>query len=111
MLLPTEPDENQQAASDETSTRPHCAPLSSPTQKIQEEQDEEIKDDLTLRSDDVNSNSNASREGGHPARYAGQGTKENPYIVDWDENDPEYPFNWSRMKRWMLTYQVRLKYH
>ena len=58
------------------------------------------------------SNSGASINGSVanlPApRYQGQGTQEDPYIVDWDEDDPENPYNWSRLRRWLLTGQVKL---
>ncbi|KII88762.1 hypothetical protein PLICRDRAFT_176307 [Plicaturopsis crispa FD-325 SS-3] len=39
-------------------------------------------------------------------RYSGSGTSGSPYIVDWDENDPENPYTWSRVKKWMITAQV-----
>lgn len=41
-------------------------------------------------------------------QYEGEGTLESPYIVDWNINDPENPYNWPRTRRWALTYQVRL---
>ncbi|QRV73197.1 major facilitator superfamily transporter [Ceratobasidium sp. AG-Ba] len=37
------------------------------------------------------------------AQYAGSGTTEDPYIVDWLPEDPENPFNWSGFKRWRIT--------
>ncbi|KAF8605506.1 MFS general substrate transporter [Ceratobasidium sp. AG-I] len=35
--------------------------------------------------------------------YAGSGTLEDPYAVDWAPEDPENPFNWSPLKRWSTT--------
>ncbi|PCH38373.1 MFS general substrate transporter [Wolfiporia cocos MD-104 SS10] len=39
-------------------------------------------------------------------RYIGSGTSEDPYVVDWDEADPENPFNWSKSRKWVLTMQL-----
>ncbi|KZT28599.1 MFS general substrate transporter [Neolentinus lepideus HHB14362 ss-1] len=39
-------------------------------------------------------------------RYEGEGTRTNPYIVDWDRNDPENPYNWSKARRWLITVQL-----
>jgi hypothetical protein len=39
--------------------------------------------------------------------YPGSGTPEDPYIVDWDDNDPENPYNWTKARRWFITAQVR----
>jgi len=39
-------------------------------------------------------------------RYPGDGTMENPFIVDWDRDDSENPYNWSTRSRWLLTCQV-----
>ncbi len=38
--------------------------------------------------------------------YLGSGTPTDPYIVDWDLNDPEDPYNWSKTKKWAITMQV-----
>ena len=35
--------------------------------------------------------------------YPGDGTKESPYVVDWDENDTQNPYNWSKRRKWPLT--------
>ena len=40
-------------------------------------------------------------------KYPGRGTQEDPFIVDWDDNDPENPFNWPKSRRWLITAQVR----
>lgn len=40
-------------------------------------------------------------------RYLGRGTHEDPYVVDWDLNDPEDPYNWASTKKWIITGQVR----
>ncbi|EPQ58477.1 MFS general substrate transporter [Gloeophyllum trabeum ATCC 11539] len=41
-------------------------------------------------------------------RYAGAGTRENPYIVDWDRNDPENPYNWPKRRKWLITSQLAI---
>lgn len=45
-------------------------------------------------------------EKGHEL-YSGRGTHEDPFIVDWDEQDPENPYNWSKARKWLITIQVR----
>ncbi|KAJ3788558.1 MFS general substrate transporter [Lentinula aff. detonsa] len=42
------------------------------------------------------------------ARYAGSGTRQDPYIVVWDEEDPEDPYNWSNTRKWIITTQLAL---
>ncbi|KAJ3760216.1 MFS general substrate transporter [Lentinula raphanica] len=42
------------------------------------------------------------------ARYTGSGTREDPYIVVWDEDDPEDPYNWSKTRKWIITTQLAL---
>ena len=39
--------------------------------------------------------------------YPGSGTREDPYVVDWNITDTSYPYNWSNTKRWIITLQVR----
>ncbi|THH15021.1 hypothetical protein EW146_g5400 [Bondarzewia mesenterica] len=39
-------------------------------------------------------------------RYPGAGTRDDPYIVDWDLGDPENPYNWSTKRKWLITSQV-----
>jgi len=39
--------------------------------------------------------------------YMGCGTADDPYVVDWDLNDPEDPYNWPTLQRWIITAQVR----
>ncbi|KAJ3561725.1 hypothetical protein NP233_g10018 [Leucocoprinus birnbaumii] len=41
-----------------------------------------------------------------PRTYPGSGTSDDPYIVDWDLNDPENPYNWSTIRRWFITAQL-----
>ena len=38
--------------------------------------------------------------------YLGKGTREDPFLVDWDSEDPENPFNWSKGRKWLITLQV-----
>ena len=39
-------------------------------------------------------------------KYVGEGTRDSPYIVDWDEDDPENPYNWKKKRKWPLTLLV-----
>ncbi|KAI0637228.1 MFS general substrate transporter [Trametes polyzona] len=39
-------------------------------------------------------------------RYPGAGTHTDPYVVDWDLGDPENPFNWTRRRKWGITFQL-----
>lgn len=39
-------------------------------------------------------------------KYTGRGTREDPFVVDWDDHDPENPFNWTKGRRWLITIQV-----
>jgi hypothetical protein len=38
--------------------------------------------------------------------YPSDGTLGNPFVVDWDRDDPENPNNWPKRSRWLLTCQV-----
>ncbi|KAF8589941.1 MFS general substrate transporter [Ramaria rubella] len=41
-------------------------------------------------------------------KHRGTGAIDDPFIVDWDENDPENPRQWTRARRWLLTVQLAL---
>lgn len=40
--------------------------------------------------------------------HSGSGTTGDPFIVDWDLDDPENPYNWSNTRRWLITAQVKV---
>lgn len=40
-------------------------------------------------------------------KYPGRGTREDPFVVTWDDNDPENPFNWAKSRKWLVIMQVR----
>ncbi|TFK26393.1 MFS general substrate transporter [Coprinopsis marcescibilis] len=40
--------------------------------------------------------------------YLGSGTADDPYVVDWDLNDPEDPYNWPSTFKWIITAQLAL---
>ena len=40
--------------------------------------------------------------------YPGEGTAESPFIVDWVPEDPENPRNWTKARKWPLTFLVSL---
>jgi len=42
----------------------------------------------------------------HP--YPGSGTEEDPYVVNWIDNDPRNPMGFSKMKKWFLTFLVAI---
>lgn len=33
-------------------------------------------------------------------KYDGSGTEDDPYVVEWIENDPRNPMRWSKTKKW-----------
>lgn len=35
--------------------------------------------------------------------YEGSGTEEDPYVVEWMENDPRNPMTWAKTKKWVLA--------
>lgn len=39
-------------------------------------------------------------------KYAGSGTDEEPYVVDWMATDPESPFGWAHGYQWWVTILV-----
>lgn len=39
-------------------------------------------------------------------KYAGEGTEEAPYVVEWLEKDEENPMNWSSGYKWWATFMV-----
>ncbi|KAI0818836.1 MFS general substrate transporter [Irpex lacteus] len=41
-------------------------------------------------------------------KYIERGTREDPFVVDWDDHDPENPFNWTKGRRWLITIQLAL---
>ncbi|KAI0078162.1 MFS general substrate transporter [Panus rudis PR-1116 ss-1] len=43
-----------------------------------------------------------------PSKYPGTGTRDDPFLIDWDLDDPEYPYNWSNTRRWIITIQLGL---
>lgn len=38
--------------------------------------------------------------------YPGAGTEEDPFIVDWMDEDAENPMNWPSLYRWLMTLLV-----
>ncbi|KAF8892701.1 major facilitator superfamily domain-containing protein, partial [Infundibulicybe gibba] len=40
--------------------------------------------------------------------YPGSGTPTDPYVVDWDLGDPKDPYNWSNLRKWVITMQLAL---
>ncbi|KAF1956055.1 benomyl/methotrexate resistance protein [Byssothecium circinans] len=37
-------------------------------------------------------------------QYEGSGTEEDPYVVEWIENDPRNPMTWGKTKKWICTF-------
>ena len=38
--------------------------------------------------------------------YEGEGTEDDPYVVDWIENDPRNPMTWAKTKKWIMAIAV-----
>jgi hypothetical protein len=38
--------------------------------------------------------------------YDGEGTEEDPYVVEWIENDPRNPMTWPKTKKWIMAIAV-----
>ena len=38
--------------------------------------------------------------------YEGAGTETDPYVVEWIENDPRNPMNWSTARKWIMALAV-----
>ncbi|EPQ31977.1 uncharacterized protein PFL1_00175 [Pseudozyma flocculosa PF-1] len=41
-------------------------------------------------------------------KYAGSGTQEDPFMVEWLPNDPENPMTYSQTYKWIITVQVAI---
>lgn len=41
-------------------------------------------------------------------KYPGSGTEEDPYVVNWIDNDPRNPMLFSKFKKWGLTMLVAI---
>ena len=39
----------------------------------------------------------------NPTVYDGQGTEEDPFVVEFFKNDPENPMNWGSSRKWFIT--------
>lgn len=46
------------------------------------------------------------RSHSEPRKYLGRGTHDEPYVVDWDADDVENPYNWPKRRKWAITFQV-----
>jgi hypothetical protein len=40
--------------------------------------------------------------------YDGHGTEEDPFVVEFQRDDPENPMNWSQLRKWFVTTIVTL---
>ena len=40
--------------------------------------------------------------------YEGSGTEEDPYVVEWMENDPRNPMTWGAFKKWTCMISMAL---
>lgn len=40
--------------------------------------------------------------------YDGQGTEEEPFVVEFRKDDPDNPMNWSQFRKWLITTVVTL---
>lgn len=60
------------------------------------------------RHPDNNNHHHQPSRTGKLRTYPGNGTPDDPHIVDWDLDDPENPYNWSKARRWFITAQLAL---
>ncbi|GBE82449.1 Uncharacterized transporter [Sparassis crispa] len=47
-------------------------------------------------------------DGRKDVKYAGSGTHEDPYLVEWEAGDPENPYNWRNNRKWLITFQLAM---
>ncbi|KAF2189504.1 MFS general substrate transporter [Zopfia rhizophila CBS 207.26] len=40
--------------------------------------------------------------------YEGSGTEEDPYVVEWIENDPRNPMRWPKTKKWVMCMSMAM---
>jgi MFS transporter, DHA1 family, multidrug resistance protein len=54
---------------------------------------------------DLEGNERPSHEGSEIALHQSKENEDrkNPNLVEWEENDPENPYNWSKKRRWLYT--------
>ena len=38
--------------------------------------------------------------------YKGKGTEEDPFVVEWIDDDPRNPFNWPKAYKWMIVFSM-----
>ncbi|KAF1840823.1 MFS general substrate transporter [Cucurbitaria berberidis CBS 394.84] len=38
--------------------------------------------------------------------YEGEGTEDDPYVVEWIDNDPRNPMTWAKTKKWIMALTV-----
>ena len=62
-----------------------------------------VRFDETIGSKDV-----VVMDASQPGQYPGEGTLENPYIVDWDLGEVHNPYNWTKRRKWIITAQVHI---
>lgn len=36
--------------------------------------------------------------------YDGQGTEDDPFVVEFQKDDPRNPMNWSSFRKWLITF-------
>jgi hypothetical protein len=60
------------------------------------------------RDDDVHRASGIELDLPSPdkSQYPGKGTPNDPFIIDWDPADVQNPYNWSKLRKWVITAQV-----
>ncbi|KZP18299.1 MFS general substrate transporter [Athelia psychrophila] len=54
------------------------------------------------------SDSKAVVDASQPGNYPGEGSLQNPYIVDWELGEVANPYNWINRRKWVITAQVAL---
>ncbi|KAJ3556051.1 hypothetical protein NM688_g2239 [Phlebia brevispora] len=73
---------------------PLLCPMGKPDDPLCPDDEESAVKETIISS--INPDEKNRTEEGVVQSYSGNGTLEDPYVVDWDPGDPENPYNWSK---------------
>ncbi|KAF9002027.1 major facilitator superfamily domain-containing protein [Cyathus striatus] len=63
---------------------------------------------VDVEKSSVNVDIHAPSPSVHPQPYVGSGTLDDPFVVDWELDDPENPYSWPKVQKWIITAQLAL---
>ncbi|KZP24834.1 MFS general substrate transporter [Athelia psychrophila] len=58
--------------------------------------------------DGSDSKDTAVADASQPGNYPGEGSPQNPYVVDWELGEVANPYNWTKRRKWIITAQLAL---